>query len=120
MRDFDADVRLGEEVGPNRFIWREYSVIEDGKRISVTYYDKDREIPEGAVFIGIHEHHKSTHNPELWCGGYLRFQNVPEAVEAGHALHDLVSEKPLTIAPSLGCRGCKSHGYIRDGKWVDA
>lgn len=33
---------------------------------------------------------------------------------------DLVSEKPLTLAPSLLCRLCGHHGFIRDGKWVPA
>lgn len=30
----------------------------------------------------------------------------------------LESEQPLTLSPSLLCRACKLHGYIRDGKWV--
>lgn len=119
-RDFDADVRSGEQIGPDRYIWREYSVPVIGEKPQyLTYYDKDGEIPEGAVLIGIHEHHKSTKSG-LWCGGYLRFENVPEAVEAGNANHTLVSANPLTIQPSLGCRGCSSHGYIREGKWTDA
>ena len=30
------------------------------------------------------------------------------------------SEQPLTLSPSLLCRACGHHGWIRDGKWVDA
>lgn len=30
------------------------------------------------------------------------------------------SEDPLTLAPSLACRVCGDHGFIRDGKWVPA
>lgn len=30
----------------------------------------------------------------------------------------LESEHPLTISPSLLCRACQCHGFIRDGKWV--
>lgn len=32
----------------------------------------------------------------------------------------LVSRDPLTISPSLLCRACGHHGFIRDGKWVPA
>lgn len=33
---------------------------------------------------------------------------------------DLVSEKPLTLSPSVLCRVCSHHGFIRDGMWVPA
>jgi hypothetical protein len=33
---------------------------------------------------------------------------------------DLMQRDPLTIAPSLACRACGDHGFIRDGKWVRA
>lgn len=33
---------------------------------------------------------------------------------------DLLSEQPLTISPSLLCRTCGNHGFIRSGKWVPA
>jgi hypothetical protein len=33
---------------------------------------------------------------------------------------DVLSVKPLTLAPSLLCRVCQHHGFIRDGRWVPA
>ncbi len=33
---------------------------------------------------------------------------------------ELVSWDPLTLSPSLLCRSCGDHGFIRDGKWVKA
>ncbi len=33
---------------------------------------------------------------------------------------DLVSEEPLELAPSLLCRACGHHGFIRGGRWVPA
>lgn len=33
---------------------------------------------------------------------------------------DVVQESPLTLSPSLLCRACGDHGFIRDGKWVRA
>ena len=32
----------------------------------------------------------------------------------------LVQKDPLTIAPSILCGICKTHGFWRDGKWVKA
>ena len=33
----------------------------------------------------------------------------------------IVSEEPLTLSPSIQCRGgCNVHGFVRDGKWQDA
>ncbi len=29
----------------------------------------------------------------------------------------IVSEDPLTLSPSLLCTICKTHGYIRNGRW---
>lgn len=36
----------------------------------------------------------------------------------GH--HGLVSRDPLTIEGSLLCLTCKTHGFIREGRWVPA
>lgn len=33
---------------------------------------------------------------------------------------DLISVEPLTLSPSLLCRACGHHGFIRQGKWVPA
>jgi len=33
---------------------------------------------------------------------------------------DLLNEEPLTLSPSLLCRRCGHHGFIRNGKWVPA
>ena len=33
---------------------------------------------------------------------------------------DVLSEEPLTLSPSLLCRTCGHHGFIRNGQWVPA
>jgi len=33
---------------------------------------------------------------------------------------DVIKLDPLTLAPSLLCRACGHHGFVRDGKWVKA
>lgn len=86
------------------------------------FYDAEHEAP-----IGIIEHHpKPEGGPGLYCGGYVAW--TPPAPGTGYSRscnHQLVSGAPgdeehLTISPSLLCRTCGHHGFIRDGKWVPA
>lgn len=70
--------------------------------------------------FGLIEHHESA---KSWCGGYIAWRAPVD--ENLTPKHELVSGgeddvEHLTIAPSLQCRTCPSHGYIRDGRWVDA
>jgi hypothetical protein len=80
--------------------------------------------------IGLIEHHPKGPDATpgaLYCGGYVAW--VPEAEQqstpAWTARHQLLAgcpgdEAALTIAPSLACRHCPSHGWIRDGRWQSA
>jgi hypothetical protein len=34
--------------------------------------------------------------------------------------HGLASEDPITIDGSLLCIGCGRHGFVREGRWVEA
>jgi len=85
---------------------------------------------EGNV-IGLIEHHPN--GPDAtpgakYCGGYVAWvaSNAQRGVSPPYtARHQLVAGGPgaedaLTIAPSLACRNCSSHGFIRDGRWVRA
>ena len=38
----------------------------------------------------------------------------------GQALWKIESPDPLTLSPSILCRRCGDHGFIRNGKWVPA
>jgi len=48
-----------------------------------------------------------------WCEGW-----VP--LRAGDESWDLISYDPLELSPSLLCRSCGHHGWIRNGNWVPA
>lgn len=57
------------------------------------------------------------------CAGFLYFDTPPvrEAFEpAASAMWTVEQQDPLTLSPSLLCRGCGHHGWIRDGRWVPA
>jgi len=58
-----------------------------------------------------------------WCCGawYLRipmYKGQP-AAPTNVDIWQLASKEPLTLSPSFLCH-CGHHGFIRDGKWVQA
>lgn len=70
---------------------------------------------------GVTEWHRKMDG--TWCRGWLAFKGSawansfkPEQ-EVGW---DVLQKEPLTLSPSILCRACGSHGYIREGKWVQA
>lgn len=99
--DFDAHNRSGIDLGSNHWVHVEY-VLPDGKVIA---YPRHEEAPEGAIFIGLMDHHFKPNGE--WCGGYIGFKNIPESVAAYKKLtgkevgHELVSKEPLHVEPSL-------------------
>lgn len=83
--------------------------------------------PDGTAY-GLIEHHPPS--PEhaakgsLYCGGYIAW-TAPDGDTVTTAKHQLVAggpgdEQHLTISPSLLCRTCGNHGWIRDGAWQPA
>jgi hypothetical protein len=56
-----------------------------------------------------------------WCKGWIDFRGSRWAVQFGPDTGWKVEQpEPLTLSPSLLCRVCGVHGYIREGKWVPA
>lgn len=58
------------------------------------------------------------------CVGSLFF-DVPEVRkvyldQSQHNRWTVESWEPLTLSPSLLCRACGNHGFVRQGKWVPA
>lgn len=58
------------------------------------------------------------------CAGFVPFRgtNYSKQFEGqpNYQAWDVLSTEPLTLSPSLLCRRCGDHGFIRDGKWVRA
>jgi hypothetical protein len=65
----------------------------------------------GGEFYGVGYWHKNQETGAQ-CSGYAP---VKPSSDDGW---DVVSLEPLTLAPSLLCRACGHHGWIRDGVWV--
>jgi hypothetical protein len=104
----------GEDIGGGHYVHRMYR-LPNGTTVS---YPADHGPPEGSVFVGLHDYHRTDTTQTGWCGGWVGFTNVEGADE--RAVHELVSAEPLHVEPSLGCRGCPSHGWIREGRWSEA
>lgn len=68
--------------------------------------------------IGFHEWHYCL--DQVNAGGV--WFDIPAAHEAvpNSMYWDLVSMDPLTVEPSILCRRCGHHGWIREGRWVSA
>ena len=75
----------------------------------------------GDPHSGIDYYHKTPDGRE--CGGFITITDSAWAREFAHGTietWDLISKEPLTLSPSLLCRACGDHGFIRDGRWVKA
>lgn len=55
------------------------------------------------------------------CSGGVLF-DLPGVAEnfPGRALWQVEQWDPLTLSPSLLCRTCGNHGWVRAGRWVSA
>lgn len=92
-------------------------------------------LPEGAIeighetawskvfrddeWVGIHEWHKEDGE---WAAGFIAFtgRTRPEWWSPTSPTWEVISEEPLTLSPSLACRQCGHHGWIRNGLWEPA
>lgn len=79
--------------------WQEE--IELGRNIKALLYS------DGEIGIS-HECHLPRSGYHVWAAPVLA---------TGHSI---VSMVPLTITPSFLCEECQLHGFITDGKWVQA
>jgi hypothetical protein len=88
---------------PDGTVW-----LDDGHNhgyVPVTAHDRDE-------VVAINEFHRAG---DGWCYGFVAFRSY--SPEHGW---DVLSMDPLTLSPSLLCRACGNHGFIRDGVWVAA
>lgn len=71
------------------------------------------------VTAGLIESHPRPDTGER-CSGAITFDLV-ETVHLEHrARWRVITRDPLTLNPSVMCRTCGHHGWIRNGRWVPA
>ena len=99
--------------------------LGDGHTLEFTSWNPDRELnpqyvhlPDVERFGATIEHVKPDGET---CMSAVTF-DAPVARELlpGAAIWQVESWEPLTLSPSLLCRRCGDHGFIKEGKWVRA
>jgi len=68
--------------------------------------------------VGYIERHPRPDNGEP-CQGFVWVNAASEAHVDG-PVWTVEQAEPLTLAPSILCGACGRHGFIRQGRWVDA
>jgi hypothetical protein len=60
------------------------------------------------------------------ANGYLFIHQAPDGscciggITTGEGGWTIEQVAPLTLSPSVHCLHCGTHGFVRDGKWVNA
>ncbi len=65
---------------------------------------------------GVIERHNC--NGDTETGHWVGFRGVDP--QDGHPSWIVEQRDPLTLSPSILCRTCGHHGFIREGRWVPA
>jgi hypothetical protein len=94
----------------------------DGSHVVQLLYWGDDSEP-----YGLADRHRNT-TGDGFHGGYLAWRDPSGGTGEIKVQHTLINKDPvhLTIHPSLACafvregEPCQSHGWIRDGRWIDA
>lgn len=90
----------------------------NGVQLWWTSWAPDRELnPQYADLPDIDRAGAIIAHGECYSGINFRSE-VAERVFKSHAMWDVTSWEPLTLSPSLLCRLCGWHVFIRDGKVV--
>jgi hypothetical protein len=70
--------------------------------------------------VGLVVSHPRGDDPSRRCVSGIQFDDAPAHIVDGRPTWRLETRDPLTVWPSLLCRICGDHGFIRGGRWVVA
>lgn len=75
---------------------------------------------EGEKRVGAQIIHKAPDGTD--CRGWIPFEGRAWAsgFAGSIATWKVERDEPLTLSPSVLCRACGDHGFVRSGKWVRA
>lgn len=94
-----------------------------GERVDLGHdHSYSRVVDADLNWVGINQWHLDPATGDECVGGFVPF-NTPEAlaVTVSTSPHwEVRSLDPLHLEPSLLCRVCGDHGFIRDGRWEPA
>ena len=97
--------------------------LGDGHTLRFTCWKPDRELnpqyadlPDVERVGAIVSHINQSTGKRCWSG--INFDSeVTRRILPEGARWQVISMEPITLSPSLLCRVCGDHGFIRNGKW---
>ena len=105
-------MRVDLDLGHNHTL-QFYSFAPD-RVLNPQYTDLPDIEKHGAIIT----HRKVDGSP---CSGNITFDDVvSQRLDPPHPRWTVVNWEPLTLVPSILCRACGDHGWIRNGVWVPA
>lgn len=94
---------------------------QDGTYIGHGHFVNGIVAEEFGPVIGYHVWHDCVGGKPQPGGVYLDVPELPGWMrEDGRPTWQLISREPLHIEPSVLCRACNDHGFIRGGRWEPA
>ncbi|MEY5099599.1 MAG: hypothetical protein RJA36_2318 [Pseudomonadota bacterium] len=89
-------------------------VIDLGEDHTLTFAEYEGEVSGCSIA------HKKPDGSD--CDGWIAFagRSWARAFNGNIAAWTVESENPLTLSPSVACRACGDHGFVRNGRWVRA
>lgn len=108
------------EIGENvQLPWSQDPDERDGTYIGHEHIISPQVAEAGGPVIGYHVWHPCRDGKMQPGGVFLDIPELPEWL-SGHITWQLISREPLHIEPSVLCRACNDHGFIRGGRWMPA
>lgn len=113
LRRRKSDLDLGHGIWLRFYAWTPEDLPANRARYGTPL---PRVARAGAIFV----HPRADGTPGE-CYGSVRFA-LPEMAALGDAAPtwQVQSWDPLTLSPSILCRECGAHGFVREGRWVPA
>jgi len=100
--------------------------LGDGVTLRFTFWAPDRALnPQYDGIPDVERYGAIIDHPNLktgeTCSAAITFAgDVQKRIAPNATTWDVQSWDPLTLSPSLLCRQCGDHGFIRSGRWVRA
>lgn len=82
--------------------------IDIGSGVGIRFFTLQR----GGERVGLIERHRNSKGEP--CEGFVRFDNYPDDSKPRWKREGV---EPLTLSPSILCKRCGHHGFIRGGHW---
>lgn len=105
---------LNVDIGHNHSY--ELTCWSPDRDLNPQYKDVPDIDPLGAIV-----HHLDKRDPSKMCmsGVYFDLPNVRAVIDSDYCWQ-VESLEPLSISPSLLCTDCGDHGFIKNGRWINA